>query len=134
MLSVTIIMLGILVYFSIIGFNLNPSRDVHVQKVVEIESFENNDNDNDNDNDNRTQTSFCKTHEGDRNNLQNSCSKLTKNNCLATSCCVYALMDGREQCHSGDINGPTFKRDDNGKTKDIDYYYYRNKCFGSKCE
>ena len=113
MLSVTIIMLGILVYFSIIGFNLNPSRDVHVQKVVEIESFENNDNDNDNDN--RTQTSFCKTHEGDRNNLQNSCSKLTKNNCLATSCCVYALMDGREQCHSGDINGPTFKRDDNGK-------------------
>ena len=41
MLSVTIIMLGILVYFSIIGFNLNPSRDVHVQKVVEIESFEN---------------------------------------------------------------------------------------------
>ena len=43
-------------------------------------------------------------------------------------------MEGVEQCHSGDINGPTFKRDKNGKTNNIDYYYFKNKCIGTGCK
>ena len=125
MLSVTIIMIGLIVFFAIIELKMTPLQDRQVQKVVNIEAFDNNAN-NDN--------GFCKTHEGDRNKLQESCSKMTKDNCLATSCCVYALMDGKEQCHSGDMNGPTFKRDKNGKTKNIDYYYFRNKCIGTGCK
>ena len=125
MLSVSIIMIGLIVFFAIIELKMTPIKDVQVQKVVNIEGFDNNAN-NDN--------GFCKTHEGDRNKLQESCSEMTKDNCLATSCCVYALMDGKEQCHSGDINGPTFKRDENGKSKNIDYYYFRNKCIGKGCE
>ena len=121
MLSVTIVMIGIMVFFAIIEFNLTPVRDIHIQKEVKIEAFDNNDG-------------FCKTHEGDRNKLQKSCSELTRDNCLATSCCVYAKMEGNEQCHSGDINGPTFKRDKSGKTKNIDYYYFRNKCIGNGCK
>jgi hypothetical protein len=124
-LSVSIIMIGLIVFFAIIELKMTPIKDVQVQKVVNIEGFDNNAN-NDN--------GFCKTHEGDRNKLQESCSEMTKDNCLATSCCVYALMDGKEQCHSGDINGPTFKRDENGKSKNIDYYYFRNKCIGKGCE
>ena len=121
MLSVAIVMIGIMVFFAIIEFNLSPMRDLRIQKEVQIEAFDNNDG-------------FCKTHEGDRNKLQNSCSELTRNNCLATSCCVYAKMEGVEQCHSGDINGPTFKRDAEGKSKQIDYYYFRNKCIGNGCK
>lgn len=121
MLSVAIIIIGLIAFFAMIEFNLNPVRDVHIQKQVDIEAFDNNDG-------------FCKTHEGDRNKLQSSCSMLTKDNCLATSCCVYAKMEGVEQCHSGDINGPTFKRDKNGKTNNIDYYYFKNKCIGTGCK
>ena len=140
MLSVAIIIIGLIVFFAIIEFKLTPIQDRQVEKVVNIEAFNNNANNANNDNNtNNTNNAndnngFCKTHEGDRNKLQESCSEMTKDNCLATSCCVYALMDGKEQCHSGDINGPTFKRDKNGKSKDIDYYYFRNKCFGTGCK
>ncbi len=128
MLSVAIIMIGLIVFFAIIELKMTPLQDRQVEKVVNIEAFDNNDTNANNDN------GFCKTHEGDRNKLQESCSKMTKDNCLATSCCVYAFMDGKEQCHSGDINGPTFKRDKNGKSKNIDYYYFRNKCIGTGCK
>ena len=120
-LSVAIIIIGIMVFFSIIGFDLTP-KDKEIEKIVDIEGFNS-----------MASTGFCKNHEGNRSKLQESCSKLTKDNCVSTSCCVYAKMQGEEQCHSGDINGPTFRRDKNGKTHDIDYYFYRNKCFGDDC-
>jgi hypothetical protein len=121
-LSVGIFILGLMVFFSIIDFDLTPVEDKHIEKVVDIEAF-----------DSMTSTGFCKSHEGDRKSLQESCSKLTKDNCLATSCCVYAKMKGKEQCHSGDQHGPTFRRNENGKTHDIDYYYFRHKCYGNGC-
>lgn len=121
-LSVAILIMGLMVFFSIIGFDLTPVQDKQIEKVVDIEAF-----------DSMNSTGFCKSHEGDRNSLQKSCAKLTKENCLATSCCVYAKMNGKEQCHSGDQHGPTFRRNENGKTHDIDYYYFRNKCYGDGC-
>ena len=121
-LSVAILILGLMVFFSIIGFDLTPVQDKQIEKVVDIEAF-----------DSMASTGFCKSHEGDRKSLQESCSKLSKDNCLATSCCVYAKMQGKEQCHSGDIHGPTFRRNEQGKTHDIDYYYFRHKCYGDGC-
>ena len=121
MITVAVIIIGLMVCFAIIEFDLLPVKDPIIQKIVEVESF------------NNMEQGFCKSHEGNRNELQTSCNKLTKDNCLATSCCVYAKMEGTEKCHSGDINGPTFRRDANGKTKDIDYYYFRNKCIGTEC-
>ena len=70
---------------------------------------------------------------GERSRLQESCNELTKKNCLATSCCVYAKMQGKEKCHSGDEHGPTFRRDEIGKTHDVDYYYFKNNCYGKEC-
>ena len=63
MLSVAIVMIGLMVFFAIIEFNLSPVRDLRIQKEVQIEAFDNNDG-------------FCKTHEGDRNKLQKSCSEV----------------------------------------------------------
>jgi hypothetical protein len=121
MLSVTIVIIGMIVFFSIVEFDLNPNTYTHVEKIVDIEAFEN------------PSTSFCKSHEGKRHELEVSCNELSKDNCLATSCCVYANMEGTKTCRSGDENGPTFKRDKNGKTKDIEFYYFKNKCFGKNC-
>ena len=122
-LIVVVLMIGAIVYFGIIGFDLTPIKDPYVEKVVDIEAFDNLD----------LESGFCKSHEGDRNKLNVSCGKLTKNSCLATDCCVYAKMGGEEKCFAGDEHGPTFRRNTNGKTKDIDFYYFKNKCFGKEC-
>ena len=121
MITIAVIIIGLMVLFSIINFDLTPIQDKYVEKIVDIESFS------------MMDKGFCKSHKGNSKDLQISCSELTKKNCLATSCCVYAKMDGKEQCHAGDESGPTFRRDSNGKTKDIDYYYFKNKCYGNGC-
>ena len=128
-LSVMIVILGLIVFFAIIEFDLTPITDRRVQKIVNIEAFggkikspiE------------KYGTAFCDSHTGDSAKLDKSCKTLTKDNCLATSCCVYAKMSGKELCRAGDVGGPTFKRNENGKTKDIDYYWYKNKCYGKEC-
>jgi hypothetical protein len=35
---------------------------------------------------------------------------------------------------AGGARGPTFNTDENGKTNNLDYYYYQNKCYGAKCK
>jgi hypothetical protein len=130
MISVVIIIIGLLSFISMIDLNLTPSTKLLDEKSITIEEF---DMMKKSDSTSAMADGFCESHKGDRTRLQDSCSELTKDNCMATSCCVYAKMKGKEQCHSGDEHGPTFRRDDNGKTHDIDYYYYKNKCFGENC-
>ena len=130
MISIVIIIIGLLSFISMINFNLTPSMELLDEKSVTVEGF---DMMKKSEGASAMADGFCESHKGDRAKLQQSCSELTKENCMATSCCVYAKMKGEEKCHSGDEHGPTFRRDDNGKTHDIDYYYYKNKCFGEKC-
>jgi hypothetical protein len=74
--------------------------------------------------------SFCEIHRGSSGELDNSCGKLTKNNCNSTSCCVWT---SENKCLAGGVQGPTFNTDSNGITKKLDYYYFQNKCYGDKC-
>jgi hypothetical protein len=69
---------------------------------------------------------FCKSSS---DSLKGSCSKLTKKNCNATSCCI--VLNG-EKCVAGNQSGPTFKTD-SGEDISVDYYYYQNKCYGNSC-
>ena len=73
---------------------------------------------------------FCEHHRGSSHILEQSCGKLTQGNCNSTSCCVWT---SNNKCVAGKAKGPTFNTDDNGKTKNLDYYYYQNKCYGPKC-
>ena len=73
---------------------------------------------------------FCENHRGSSHILEESCGKLTQGNCNSTSCCVWT---SNNKCVAGKVDGPTFNTDDNGKTKNLDYYYYKNKCYGAKC-
>jgi len=129
-LSVIIVILGLIVFFSIIELNLNPIKNSQIEKIVSIEAFENKmKSAND-----KYSSSFCKSHTGNSSELNKACNDLTRDNCLATSCCVYAKIEDNESCYAGGEDGPTFKRDENGKTKDIDFYWYKNKCYGKNCE
>ena len=73
---------------------------------------------------------FCESHRGSSGTLDKSCGKLTKNNCNSTSCCVWTSDN---KCLAGGDRGPTFNTDSNGKTKELGYYYFQNKCHGAKC-
>ena len=73
---------------------------------------------------------FCNTNIGNSNNLTNSCSQLTTDNCKSTSCCVWT---SNNQCVAGDANGTTFNTK-NGKTNKLDYYFFENECYGEKCK
>jgi hypothetical protein len=73
---------------------------------------------------------FCESHRGSSGSLDGSCGKLTKNNCNTTSCCVWTSDD---KCVAGGAGGPTFNTGADGKTNSLDYYYFHNKCHGTKC-
>ena len=132
-LSVVIVILGLIVFFSIIELDLTPVKNPHIEKIVSIEAFENKMK-SANDKNDKYNSSFCKSYTGNSSKLDKACNDLTRDNCLATSCCVYAKIEDKESCYAGGEDGPTFKRDENGKTKDIDFYWYKNKCYGKICE
>jgi hypothetical protein len=73
---------------------------------------------------------FCESHRGSSGALDESCGKLTQTNCNSTSCCVWT---SENKCMAGGQGGPTFNSDTKGKTKQLDYYYFQNKCYGDKC-
>jgi len=73
---------------------------------------------------------FCDVHKGSSGSLDESCSRLTRENCNDTSCCVWT---SNQKCAAGGIDGPTFNSDANGATKQLDYYYFQGKCYGSGC-
>jgi|UniRef100_A0A6C0HE08 hypothetical protein len=78
--------------------------------------------------------SFCQFHDSDASaqNLNESCMKLTKSNCMNTKCCVWGQNSSASgKCYAGDKSGVTFKTDNNGNKMDVDNYYYLNKCYGN---
>ena len=128
-LLVTIVIIGILLYFDMIGFDLNPPKDRSVDKVVTIETFGNNIH-------KRVKDGFCETHKNDNHALEKDCNTFNEKNCKASGCCVWAKMKGdaskqASTCVAGNKHGPIFRTDDSGKRLDVDYYYYDNKCYGN---
>jgi len=71
--------------------------------------------------------SFCECNQQDGIALNAQCGKLTEYNCKRVGCCVYTSTN---KCMAGNKNGPSY---DNSITDKIDYYYYKNKCYGNKC-
>lgn len=123
-----VIIMGAIMYFDMAGINLNPDVKHKIDKVVTVEAFEESIA-------KRIEKGFCKHHKGQTSKLEKDCNTFTKENCLATDCCVWALPLSEQQnkCVAGDNNGPTFRSNDKGKDLDIDKYYFQKKCYG-KCE
>lgn len=80
---------------------------------------------------NNKSDAFCENKRGASGELDKSCRTLTRDNCTTTSCCVWTSDD---KCVAGGADGPTFNSDEKGKTIDLDYYYFKEKCFGKGCK
>jgi len=120
-MTVVVVFITILTVFSMLGINLNPKKDKHIQKVVTIESLDNLDSYN--------ETVFCDKFMSEPHKINEHCNKLTASNCKAASCCV--LLNGKN-CAAGDKHGPTFHTK-NGKDIEVDYYYHKSQCYGEQC-
>lgn len=123
-LIVIFLIFSLIIFIHSTGLNLNmvpPSKKlldtVTIEAMVNPEILTKSD-------------AFCESHRGSSNTLNNECQKLTKHNCLSTSCCVYT---SENKCLAGGKTGPTFNSDANGKTKNLDYYYYQDNCYGANC-
>jgi hypothetical protein len=136
--TVVVIIIGALVYQEIMhvqqGTDITENdaigstvNDTPGAKTVVVETFDNAES-----LDTKMKAGFCKSHLGKPAELETSCSKLSKNSCTATSCCVWASMNSNESCMSGNRHGPIFKHGTASTPKTLDYYYFENKCSG-KC-
>jgi hypothetical protein len=136
--TVVVMIIGALVYQEIMhvqqGTDITENdaigstvNDTPGAKTVVVETFDNAES-----LDTKMKAGFCKSHLGKPAELETSCSKLSKNSCTATSCCVWASMNSNESCMSGNRHGPIFKHGTASTPKTLDYYYFENKCSG-KC-
>ncbi len=115
------LILSLIVFINSIGLNLNSKKLLTMEGLTNSPDTSIIINKSD---------AFCEIHRGSSGTLDKSCGKLTKNNCNSTSCCVWT---SDSKCVAGGAGGPTFNSDSNGKTKQLDYYYFQNKCHGTKC-
>jgi hypothetical protein len=125
---IVFIILSLILFVKSVGFDITkPDDPKKLLQVVTIEGLTPKQNDtilvNPTD-------AFCESQRGSSGSLDGSCGKLTKNNCNTTSCCVWTSDD---KCVAGDAGGPTFNTGADGKTNSLDYYYFHNKCHGTKC-
>ena len=115
------LILSLIVFINSIGFNLNAKKLLTMEGLTNPPDTSIIINKSD---------AFCESHRGSSGTLDKSCGKLTKNNCNSTTCCVWTSDN---KCLAGGARGPTFNTDSNGKTKELGYYYFQNKCHGAKC-
>ena len=126
---ITVVLIFALIsLISLIGFNLD-TQDMP-KKLLQVVTIEGLQNPPDTSIVMNKSDAFCEKHRGSSGSLNDECAKLTDKNCGSTSCCV--LVNGKK-CAAGNADGPTFNTDSNGKTKNLDYYYYQSKCYGPKC-
>lgn len=121
-----LLIFALIVFVNTLGINLNaeePSKKL--LQVVTIEGLKGQEP-----NMKTGADAFCEIHKGASGDLNTVCERLTNKNCNATSCCI---LTNENKCVAGNADGPTFNTDNNGKTINLDYYFYQNKCYGDKC-
>ena len=74
--------------------------------------------------------SFCESKQSSGEELKESCKTLTQKNCRSTSCCIWTSND---KCEVGSKDGLLFSTEPNGKPIPLDYYYFKDTCYGEKC-
>jgi hypothetical protein len=70
------------------------------------------------------QGGFCGCSESNPAVMEQQCAKLTEFNCKRVGCCVFTSDN---KCKAGNEQGPSYD------IAPVDYYYYKNKCYGNKC-
>jgi hypothetical protein len=122
---IVVVLLFLLVLINIKGINLNEKKieSKLVQKVT-VETFDSTSDINLDKIIDKNHT-FCESYLGNSVELEKACKQLTQSNCADIKCCVF----NNGKCAAGDINGPTYKTDKDGKLITMDTYYYLGKKF-----
>jgi hypothetical protein len=130
------IIFTLLIIISIIGWNLNPPKpELKLVQQVTVEAFDNLIIDIDNQNSDKNNIikeidnlklnpsdSFCQSHLGKSDKLEQSCGQLPQDGCQQTKCCVWSqLTNNTEKCMAGDKNGPTYTNN----LKTMSSYYWQ---------
>ena len=125
---IVVVVLFLLVLINIKGIDLNEAKPKSklVQEVT-IEAFDQETDDNIQTLMSSSSVNFCESYLGQSVELEKACNQLTENNCNEVKCCVY----GNGKCVAGDVNGPIYKTDKDGKLITMDTYYYLGKCQGN---
>jgi hypothetical protein len=72
---------------------------------------------------------FCENTQWKNKDIEEICKNIPQDECTNYNCCVSI---GNKKCVSGDENGPWLSSNYHDPSiKDRDYYYYKNKCYGS---
>jgi len=122
---IVVVVLFLLVVMNIRGIDLNePKEDTKIVQQVTVETFDIQETEQNIENQlSSSSQNFCESYLGDSTKLEESCNQLTKTHCGEVKCCVY----GNDKCVAGDLNGPTYKTDKDGKLITMDSYYYLGK-------
>ena len=111
---VVVLIIGSMVFFSIVGIDLNPVVNNNLEKIVTIEKFTNN--------------SFCKSNQNLKI-LEENCNKLTEENCKNVECCDMINVSNNKKCKAVNKHGVIYKEDFK-KIKEnmtnLDNKYYEN--------
>ncbi|MBM3454143.1 MAG: hypothetical protein FJX80_03225 [Bacteroidetes bacterium] len=119
---VSFILLGLVLNETVFKSEEKKSSGKKIQTVI-IESLDSFNNESSLEE--RMKTSFCESNLGNPEKLEQSCKTMIKPSCTSTSCCVWAKMNKKEECVSGNKDGPIFVKEP------LDYYYFENKCVGN---
>ena len=125
---IVIVVIFLLVLINIKGIDLNaPKPETKLVQQVTVETFTQEELEaNPQNKISSSSENFCKSYLGNSGELEKGCNELTESNCGEVKCCVY----GNGKCVAGDINGPTYKTDKDGKLITMDTYYYLGRCRG----
>ncbi len=124
---IVVVVLFLLVLINIKGVDLNaPKPESKLVQQVTVETFSIDSEENIKKMMESPSENFCESYLGNSKELEKACNQLTESNCAEVRCCVY----GNGKCVAGDISGPTYKTDKEGKLVTMDSYYYLGKCRG----
>ena len=134
-----IIIISLLVLIAILGINMDPVRDTHIQKIVTVENFDISSSSSGssgvsasaiNTNDipiPKSSTAIC-----DQGYLlqerEQKCRQLTKKNCLLTNCCGWLIEKDNKDglCVAGDDHGLGYHTNDADEEIIIDKWFHRS--------
>ena len=126
---IVVVVIFLLVIINIKGINFNePKSKSKIVQQVTVETFDTQESEKNIEKIlSSSNENFCESYLGQTIELEKACNQLTKTNCGQVKCCVY----GNGKCLAGDMNGPTYKTDKDGKLITMDSYYYLGKIYGN---
>jgi hypothetical protein len=111
-LLVVVLIIGLMVFFSLVGIDLNPVVNNNLEKVVTIEKFSSN--------------SIC-DYNKDLSKLEKVCNSLSDSKCKDVDCCDLVNSNSAYTCKAIDKKGNPIYNNNDKENFMTDQNYYDNR-------